>query len=116
MPAYARFSRSMVVILPPHTIYPSTDKGTVIRQAFYRQFQQDIEDAYEEKIESGHLILSREGLRDFLQKEVAEILQLENASIISDDADFFNLAMDSLAEYPITNKARKIHKYKRRKA
>jgi thioester reductase-like protein len=96
MPTYARLSRSMVVILPPNTIYPCTDKGTVIRQAFYRQFQQDIEDAYEENEAGGHLTLSEEGLRDFLRKEVAMILQLEDASILSDDADFFSLGMDSL--------------------
>jgi hypothetical protein len=60
--------------------------------------------------------LSEEGLRDFLQKEVAEILPLEDTSIKSDDADFFNLVIDFTAEHPITKNARKIYKYKQRKA
>lgn len=37
-PAYAQLLPGMVRVLPTGTTYPQTDKGTIIRQAFYRAF------------------------------------------------------------------------------
>lgn len=97
MPAYGHLSRDMVKVLPADTQYPCTDKGTVIRQAFYRQFSQIIEDAYEEKNGMKEsLALSEPELKSFLQEQLQNILTLKNPSALTDDADFFSLGMDSL--------------------
>lgn len=45
--AFAKLSKEMVVILPYDVDYPRTDKGSLIRQAFYRVFAKEIELAYE---------------------------------------------------------------------
>lgn len=44
---FGRISPEMIEILDPGTEYPRTDKGTVIRAAFYRQFAQQIDDTYD---------------------------------------------------------------------
>lgn len=96
MPAYAQLTKNLVKILPADTQYPRTDKGTVIRQAFYRQFHQQIEDAYEERKTENTLSLSEPELRAFIRKQLEKILPLKNPSVLTEDADFFNLGMDSL--------------------
>lgn len=97
MPAFGRLSRSMVHVCPAGTTYPSTDKGTVIRQAFYGNFAKLIEAAYEaEGEEAGSLTLSEMELRVFIKEQLQRILPRETRSVLSDDADFFCLGMDSL--------------------
>ncbi|KAL2012020.1 hypothetical protein VTN00DRAFT_4738 [Thermoascus crustaceus] len=97
MPAYGHLSRDMVKVLPADTQYPRTDKGTVIRQAFYRQFSQIIEDAYEENNGTEEtLALSEPELKSFLREQLQNILPLKNPSALTDGADFFGLGMDSL--------------------
>ncbi|CAK7216199.1 putative NRPS-like protein biosynthetic cluster [Sporothrix curviconia] len=44
--AFGRISREMVAILPADAEYPRTDKGTVIRAAFYQKFAAEIEAVY----------------------------------------------------------------------
>jgi hypothetical protein len=44
---FGRISPEMIEILDSGTEYPRTDKGTVIRAAFYRQFAQQIDDTYD---------------------------------------------------------------------
>lgn len=44
---FGRISLEMIEVLSPGTEYPRTDKGTVIRAAFYRQFAQEINDTYD---------------------------------------------------------------------
>ncbi|OAA67965.1 nonribosomal peptide synthetase-like protein [Niveomyces insectorum RCEF 264] len=44
--AFGRITREMVCVLDPDTAYPTTDKGTVIRAAFYRQFADVIDQMY----------------------------------------------------------------------
>ncbi|KAI9726711.1 MAG: putative NRPS-like protein biosynthetic cluster [Cirrosporium novae-zelandiae] len=95
MPAYAKISRDMIICLPVGTKYPVTDKGTVIRQAFYCHFEQEIECSYEEKDE-GDLDLSELELRDFIRTQMQEIIPLDDPSQLTDDTDFFSLGMDSL--------------------
>jgi hypothetical protein len=96
MPAYGQLSRDMVKILPPDTQYPRTDKGTIIRQAFYREFGELIEDAYEDKTAEGALSLSESELKSFLNEQLRGILPAKAYSALTEDADFFNLGMDSL--------------------
>ncbi|KAL1970082.1 hypothetical protein VTN77DRAFT_6487 [Rasamsonia byssochlamydoides] len=96
MPAYGRLSRDMIKILPADTQYPRTDKGTIIRQAFYRQFGQLIEEAYAEKTDEEALSLSESELKSFLKEQLRDILPPKAYSALTDDADFFNLGMDSL--------------------
>ncbi|EAW06690.1 putative NRPS-like enzyme [Aspergillus clavatus NRRL 1] len=97
MPAFGQLSRSMVRVLPSDTQYPRTDKGTVIRQAFYRTFGNLIEEAYEaEDAVTGTLILSEHDLRDFVREQLRNLLPLKEPGALTDDADFFTLGMDSL--------------------
>jgi carbohydrate kinase (thermoresistant glucokinase family) len=46
--AYARLSRDMICILPHDSDFPRTDKGSVIRQAFYKQYATHIENSYDQ--------------------------------------------------------------------
>ncbi|KAF2144784.1 uncharacterized protein K452DRAFT_147401 [Aplosporella prunicola CBS 121167] len=94
LPAHAKIDRDMMLLLPPETQYRITDKGTVIRQAFYKQFEQEIDAMYEEKT-AGTLVLSEPDLRDFVMREVAEVMEKDHSSL-TDDQDFFSLGMDSL--------------------
>ena len=45
--AYARITRPMIHILPHNRDFPRTDKGSITRQAFYKQFAPEIESAYD---------------------------------------------------------------------
>ncbi|KAL5334466.1 hypothetical protein BJX70DRAFT_391380 [Aspergillus crustosus] len=97
LPAYGQLSKNMVRVLPADSTYTRTDKGTVIRQAFYRDYSDLIEAAYEaEDAMTGDLLLSEEELRVFLRKELLEIVPAKDPEDFTDDADFFSLGMDSL--------------------
>ncbi|EED23430.1 NRPS-like enzyme, putative [Talaromyces stipitatus ATCC 10500] len=97
MPAFGQLSRNMVVLLPPNTQYPRTDKGTVIRQAAYRQFADLIENAYDDKQSTVELeTLPEPELRRFLEEQLRDILPAKSQQLLSEDADFFNIGMDSL--------------------
>jgi carbohydrate kinase (thermoresistant glucokinase family) len=97
-PSYAQLSPEMVSILPAGTPYPQTDKGTVIRQAFYRTFQQDIEEVYNhlESNSPGTVVLSASEMRKFLHREVIKFIPNEDESSLLDDTDLFSLGIDSL--------------------
>ncbi|KAL4929845.1 putative NRPS-like enzyme [Aspergillus undulatus] len=97
LPAYGQLSKDMVRVLPPDTPYARTDKGTVIRQAFYRDFADLIEASYEAEDDmTGTLLLSEVELKVFLKKEIPAILPIKDERDLTDDADFFSLGMDSL--------------------
>jgi thioester reductase-like protein len=98
MPAYAQLTRDMVRILPSDTAFPSTDKGSLMRQAFYRAFAKEIEEVYStsESNSTGGLILSNQELRDFLRRELLQIYRLDDSDVLSDDTDLFSLGVDSL--------------------
>lgn len=97
MPAYGQLSKSMVRVLPADTDYPRTDKGTVIRQAFYRDFGQLIEEAYAaEETVTGSLTLSETELKAFIREQLQLILPSKAQVALTDDTDFFGLGMDSL--------------------
>jgi hypothetical protein len=96
-PGYAKLALDMVKVLPIGTLYPRTDKGTVIRAAFYKQFATEIDAIYEAgDISSGDLALSEEELRMFLHAEMVHLLDLKDPTVLGDDTDFFSLGVDSL--------------------
>ncbi|KAL6230802.1 hypothetical protein BDW75DRAFT_234132 [Aspergillus navahoensis] len=97
LPAYGQLSKNMVRVLPADTPYARTDKGTVIRQAFYRDFADLIEASYEAEDEmTGTLLLSEEELKAFLRKELPNIVPARSPNDFTDEMDFFSLGMDSL--------------------
>ncbi|KAL7928112.1 acetyl-CoA synthetase-like protein [Trichoderma chlorosporum] len=94
--AFARISRNMIRVLPHDCSYPRTDKGSIIRQAFYKQFQQEIEETYDlADTVSGELMqLELPELQQFLRGLFQRTLH--SSAIVEDDADFFVLGLDSL--------------------
>ena len=95
MPAYSQLSRDMIKVLPRDADYRRTDKGTVIRAAFYRDFSEQIDAAYVDK-QSGTLCLARDDLLQFLQKEMQKRVTLREGAVLDEDADLFSLGVDSL--------------------
>ena len=95
MPAYSQLSRDMIKVLPRDADYRRTDKGTVVRAAFYRDFSEQIDAAYVDK-QSGTLCLAREDLLQFLQKEIQTRVTLREGAVLDEDADLFSLGVDSL--------------------
>jgi len=95
MPAYSQLSRDMIKVLSRDADYRRTDKGTVIRAAFYRDFSEQIDAAYVDK-QWGTLQLAREDLLQFLQKEMQKRVTLREGAILDEDADLFSLGVDSL--------------------
>jgi hypothetical protein len=94
--AFARISKSMVKLLPWDCEYPRTDKGSVIRQACYKNFKKTIEEAYDsEDVQAGDLKeLDLPELKSFLRGLLVETLSLIDAP--ADDVDFFTQGLDSL--------------------
>ena len=97
-PAYAQLSLDMVIVLPAGTRYPQTDKGTLIRQAFYKDFSRQIENIYKrlEAASGGTLVLNTSELRSFIRNKLTDIVLGIRQSDIADDADLFALGVDSL--------------------
>lgn len=99
--AHARLSREMLVILPHGTDYPRTDKGSVIRQAFYKQFATEIELAYANAnslANENAKEMSREQIAAFVRGLVKTNLErlVTATPEFDDDTDFFALGLDSL--------------------
>jgi carbohydrate kinase (thermoresistant glucokinase family) len=94
--AYARITRHMIRVLPQDCQFPRTDKGSIIRQAFYKQFAPEIESAYD-------LAATAQGdLKAFEMPELESFIRtavtksLPQAEDIDRSADFFSLGLDSL--------------------
>ncbi|RDW62389.1 hypothetical protein BP6252_11822 [Coleophoma cylindrospora] len=97
MPGYAQLSLEMLKILPAGTPYPRTDKGTVIRAAFYKTFDAQIEAVYEAaEVSTGTLSLSEAELREYIRVELGKLLTPSTAALIEDSTDFFSVGIDSL--------------------
>ena len=95
MPAYARVSADMILLLDSDEEYPKTDKGTIIRMRFSRQFESQIEALYQaQSEEKGNLCLDEDGLRAFIRDSLNEILP--GSESITSEQDFFAAGMDSL--------------------
>ncbi|KAF2626294.1 male sterility protein [Macroventuria anomochaeta] len=94
--AYARITRHMIQVLPHDCQFPRTDKGSIIRQAFYKQFAPEIESAYD-------LAATAQGdLKAFDIPELEAFIRsivtkyFPQAEDIDRIADFFSLGLDSL--------------------
>lgn len=99
LPAYAQLSREMIRVLPSDTEYPQTDKGTLVRQGFYRMFHDKIEGIYleAESKSGGTRVLEGSELRDFLREQILELSSVSGeVQSISDSTDLFSLGIDSL--------------------
>ncbi|KXH69000.1 male sterility protein [Colletotrichum salicis] len=94
--AYARVSKNMIKLLPYDCEYPRTDKGSVIRQAFYKRYAKDIDEVYDSAdAASGDLKkFSAPELQDFIRQGLAQTLS--KTVQLDDDTDFFLLGLDSL--------------------
>lgn len=93
---FSRIPKELVVVLPADTDYPKTDKGTFIRIPMYRQFETQINAAYDgfqNNQEEGNVCLSGDDLEDFLIHEIHEQLGI---MLDSAQQDFFASGIDSL--------------------
>lgn len=107
MPAYAKISKEMIAVLPVGQDFPRTDKGTVIRAAFYAKFADQIEKLYkdfETQSSQDGLELSEDNTKEFIKKELIKVLILDDPSQLQDDTDFFSLGLDSLGAMQIQGK------------
>ena len=95
--AYARVSKNMVKILPHNTEYPRTDKGSIIRQAFYKIFAEQIEDTYTaaDSDSSNVRAMGNDELKAFLRSAIVNLLS-SKPETLEGGTDFFSLGMDSL--------------------
>ena len=94
-PSFAYLSREMIKVLPRDVEFRKTDKGTVIRAAFYRDFSSQIEAAYADE-QSGTLVLSKDDLLGFLRNEFSQRVLLKEGESFDDNTDLFSLGVDSL--------------------
>lgn len=109
VPAYARISKAAVIVKDAGMPFPLTEKTTLKRAAFIQQFAGDI-DAFYARMAGGGVEQhqqpwdrSEAGMRDLVRRTVRETLQLQDASELTDDADFFLLGMDSLQATQVRN-------------
>ncbi|OAG41651.1 hypothetical protein AYO21_04115 [Fonsecaea monophora] len=98
LPAYAQLAKDMITVLPAGTAYPCTDKGSLIRQAFYRAFHNEIEEVYHqaESRTAGTLVLSELELREFIRGHLLDLCPQDESTCLTDDTDLFSLGVDSL--------------------
>ncbi|CAG9998088.1 unnamed protein product [Clonostachys byssicola] len=94
--SFAHISKSMIKLLPTDCAYPRTDKGSIIRQAFYKTFQKEIEEAYDEKDAetANRQKLNLAEMRVFVRNLLSD--SLPAAGQVEDTTDFFLLGLDSL--------------------
>lgn len=103
--AHAKIDREHIRVLKADAAddCPKTDKGTVIRAAFYKKFEALITSVYEdaEHATGGELKLDFDGTVVWLRELLAEILKLapSDAARVGDETDFFSLGLDSLGAY-----------------
>ncbi|KAF2210500.1 hypothetical protein CERZMDRAFT_113395 [Cercospora zeae-maydis SCOH1-5] len=98
LPAYGQLSRDMIRVLPADTEYRKTDKGTVIRAAFYRDFAKQIDEMYVEGAR-GSLRMESQELLALLRNEVSSRLRVEVD--FDNETDLFSLGIDSLQSIQI---------------
>jgi Phosphopantetheine attachment site len=97
--SFSHISPEMIEILNVGAEYPCTDKGTMIRAAFYKKFEDLINDIYlrfeapaASRTEGG-LVLDRDELKTYLSVIFTDKLGFEG---LSDSSDFFEAGVDSL--------------------
>lgn len=97
--AYARITKEMVCILPADCPCPRTDKGSVIRAAFYKAFAAEIDAAYDAADAGSGDVKTRSPseLREFLREALALVTgKKAGEGEAGDDTDFFVMGLDSL--------------------
>ncbi|KAF4544629.1 L-aminoadipate-semialdehyde dehydrogenase protein [Lasiodiplodia theobromae] len=111
VPAYARIAPDALIIKPAGTPFPCTDKATVIRSLFLKQFAKEIDEFYAKREELANgggaggdgaaegVVDDDADIRDLVRQTVRGELRLaekEGGADLADDSDFFALGMDSL--------------------
>ncbi|KAK9479745.1 hypothetical protein V1514DRAFT_327299, partial [Lipomyces japonicus] len=93
--AFSQISRDMIIVLPADVDYPRTDKGTVIRAAFYKKFEAEIASLYDQQdqVVEGSLKLAKPELAKFLIQIFQDEIGIE---LNSNSDDFFTAGVDSL--------------------
>ncbi|KUI69374.1 Polyketide synthase HetM [Cytospora mali] len=91
---FGRISPEMIGILDPGTEYPRTDKGTVIRAAFYKQFAQQIDDIYDRfaRPQTDLHVLEYDDLVRYLMDLFQDKMGIEE---LGPTTDFFEVGIDS---------------------
>lgn len=101
--AHAKIDRDHIRVLTSDAAdgCPKTDKGTVIRAAFYKKFEALITAVYEdaERRGGGDLILTHAETVVWLKELTTEILKLDSENELTDTTDFFLYGLDSLGAY-----------------
>ncbi|KAJ5747040.1 NRPS-like protein biosynthetic cluster [Penicillium nucicola] len=95
-PAYAYISRDMIHALPVDADYRKTDKGTVIRSAFYRDYQSQIDQIYDVEVAGGDQVCEGAELINFLREKLVEVAPSIERASLRDTTDVFSLGVDSL--------------------
>ncbi|KAK0650267.1 Non-canonical non-ribosomal peptide synthetase FUB8 [Lasiodiplodia hormozganensis] len=108
VPAYARIAPDAIIVKPAGTQFPCTDKATVIRSLFLKQFAKEIDEFYAKREELANgggegaaesVVDDDADIRDLVRQTVRGELRLaekEGGADLADDSDFFALGMDSL--------------------
>lgn len=117
VPAYARISLEQVMIKPAGTPFPVTDKATVKRSLFLKQFAKDIEAHYTEMEGAKSLqvhedvVMSDVEVGNLVRAIVCDVLGFKEAKSeektiphMDDISDFFTLGMDSLKASQVRSK------------
>lgn len=91
---FGRIPPEMIEILDPGTEYPRTDKGTVIRAAFYRQFAQQIDDTYD-RFARPQTVLRALEYDDLLQYLMDLFRDKMDKPELGPTTDFFEAGVDS---------------------
>lgn len=103
LPAYAKLSPEMILILPAGSPCPKTDKGTIIRRKFYQEHADKIDALYQESDQAQDLKTMNESeLSHWIAAELALILG-ERAEDFKNDTDLFASGMDSLQASRLRN-------------
>ncbi|KAI1376193.1 L-aminoadipate-semialdehyde dehydrogenase [Hypoxylon crocopeplum] len=96
---FGQISAEMVEILPYGTPYPRTDKGTIIRAAAYKAFEQIIESVYarfethDDSRDGARKVLDRSELVTYLLHMFAHTIGVKG---LTEETDFFECGTDSL--------------------
>lgn len=116
VPAYARISPEQVMIKPAGTPFPVTDKATVKRSLFLKQFAAEIEAHYTEMEGAKSLqaeenvVMSDVEVLNLVRATVCHVLDFKSKSEktttihVHDTSDFFTLGMDSLKASQVRSK------------
>jgi thioester reductase-like protein len=105
--AHAQIAPEHIRVLAPDAIVdcPKTDKGTVIRAAFYKKFEPLIHAVYEDAqaTSGGSHELAEGEMRPWLRNLLLEVTKATPVDAVrfTDDTDFFTLGLDSLGAYRV---------------